>query len=154
MPRATRCASILGASAPKTNAGALRTRGWELGISWNHSFGDADVYANFSIADARTKITKYNSTNGIMYSYGQGFTPGMYYGDILGFETDRYFEKSDFTGQNADGSWNYAEGVASQKGLEKLAGFHYGPGDIKYKDLNGDGKIDGGEAHTRRPWRP
>ena len=138
--------SILGASAPDVNAGALRTRGWELGIGWNHSFGDADVYANFSISDARTKITKYNSTNGIMYSYGYGYTPGMYYGDILGFETDRYFEKSDFTGQNANGSWNYAEGVPDQSGLEKLAGFYYGPGDIKYKDLNGDGKIDGGKG--------
>ncbi len=138
--------SVLGADAPLTNAGALRTRGWELGIGWNHSYGDWDVYANFSLSDARTKITKYNSTDGVMYSYGYGYTPGLYYGDILGFETDRYFEKSDFTGQNSDGTWNYAAGVPDQTGLEKLAGFHYGPGDVKYKDLNGDGKIDGGKG--------
>lgn len=138
--------SVLGSVAPEVNAGALRTRGWELGIGWNHSYGDFDVYANFSIADARTKITKYNSSNGIMYSYGLGYTPGMYYGDILGFETDRYFEKSDFTGQNADGTWNYAPGVPSQAGLEKLDGFHYGPGDVKYKDIDNNGRIDAGDG--------
>ena len=69
-----------------------------------------------------------------------------YYGDIWGFETDRYFEESDFTGKNADGSWNYATGIADQSGLENLSGFHYGPGDVKYKDLDGDGKITGGKG--------
>lgn len=46
---------------------------------------------------------------------------------------------------NADGSWNYANGIASQAGLES-GNFHYGPGDVKFKDLDGNGKIDGGKA--------
>ena len=140
--------AVLGASAPYTNAGSLRTRGWELSLGWNHSFGDADFYVTATLADAITKVTKWNNPNMLIYSYtGPGsssYTEGQTYGDIWGFETDRYFEKSDFTGQNADGSWNYAAGVADQSGLESQSGFHYGPGDIKYKDLNGDGKIDGG----------
>ena len=70
---------------------------------------------------------------------------GKTYGDIWGFETDRYFEESDFTGQNADGSWIYKSGVASQSALER-APFHYGPGDIKFKDLDGSGAIDGGKG--------
>ena len=139
---------VLGASAPYQNAGSLRTQGWELGISYNHSFGDADIYASFNIADARTKITKWNNPTGIIYSYLPGssnYYEGQYFGDIWGFETERYFEESDFTSQNANGTWNYAEGVASQKGLES-GNFHYGPGDIKFKDINGDGKIDGGKG--------
>ena len=28
----------------------------------------------------------------------------------------------------------------------KLGNFHYGPGDIKFKDLDGNGKIDGGKG--------
>ncbi len=143
--------SVLGSSAPYTNAGSLRTRGWEFSIGWNHSFGDADVYANFNIADARTKVTAWNNPNGLLYTFSpdpdaKNYTAGQYYGDIWGFETDRYFEESDFTGRNPDGSWNYAQGVADQSGLENLNGFHYGPGDVKYKDLNGDGKIDGGKG--------
>lgn len=136
--------AVLGAPSPKGNNGALRTRGWELSLGWNHSFGDADVYATFTLADARTKITKYNDDSNILYSYGQGFTPGLYYGDILGFETDRYFENSDFTGQNADGTWNRKEGIPDQSGLEPNKQFHYGPGDVMYRDLNGDGIISNG----------
>lgn len=143
---------VMGANAPKTNAGQLRTRGWEISVGWNHSFGDADVYATFTLADARTKIEKYNSTNGILYSYGQnGYTPGLYYGDIIGFETDRYFEESDFTGKTFDDKgnqtgWIYADGIADQTGLQSVKEFFYGPGDVKYKDLDGNGKIDGGKG--------
>src|SRR5690606_26570745 len=44
---------------------------------------------------------------------------------------------------NADGS--YADGVADQSLLEgNYNWFKYGPGDIKFKDLNGDGVIDYG----------
>ena len=140
--------TVLGASAPYGNNGELRTRGWELSLSWNHSFGDALVYATFNIGDARTKITKWHNTTGIMYSYlpaNGNYTEGLYFGDILGFETDRYFTKDDFVGQNADGTWIPAEGVASQKALESGT-FHYGPGDIKFKDLNNDGVIDAGDG--------
>lgn len=139
--------NTLGATSPYTNAGRLRTRGWELGISWNHSFGEWDVYANFNIADAKTKITKWaNKSNLYSWSPGQTlFCEGGYYGDIWGFETDRYFEESDFVGKNADGSWIYAEGVAEQTALQ-TGKFVFGPGDIKFVDQNGDGHINGGDG--------
>ena len=141
--------AVLGASAPYTNAGSLRTRGWELSIGWNHSFGDADVYANFNLSDARTKVTAWNNPNNLLYTFtpeSSSYTTGQYYGDIWGFETDRYFEESDFVGKNADGSWIYAPGVADQSGLENVNGFHYGPGDVKYKDLDNSGSIDAGKG--------
>jgi TonB-linked SusC/RagA family outer membrane protein len=137
---------VLGASAPYQNAGALSTKGWELSIGWNHTFGKVGVYANFNLADARTKITKWNNPTNSIYSYNpasSNYCEGTYYGDIWGFETDRYFEESDFTGKDANGKWIYAAGVADQTGLQ-TGNFVYGPGDIKFKDLNGDGKIDGG----------
>ena len=133
--------ATLGASAPYANSGSLRTRGWELGISWNHRFGDVDVFASANIYDGKTKVTEYNNPNKLINQ----FYSGMEYGEIWGFETDRYFEESDFTGKNADGSWIYAQGVADQTGLQS-GSFVYGPGDVKFKDLNGDGKIDGGKG--------
>lgn len=147
--------SSLGASAPYTNAGSLRTRGWELSISWRKQFNkDLGVYANFSIGDSKSVITKWNST-----AHTIGYTGGIVsdasakshayegetWGDIWGFETDRYFTENDFDGKNADGSWKYKTGVADQTGIQ-TGTFVYGPGDIKYKDLNGDGKIDGGKG--------
>lgn len=131
--------AVLGDDAPLANNGHLRTRGWELGIGWNHSFGDADVYANFNIYDGKTEVVKYSSTN---YSISS-FYEGKQYGEIWGFETDRYFEESDFTGKDENGKWIYKPGVADQTGLEQ-GSFIYGPGDIKFADRNGDGVINGG----------
>ena len=131
----------VGATAPYDNAGTLRTRGWELNLDWHHKFGEFNVYANFNLSDSKTKVTKWNNDTKLLSSYYSGKN----YGDIWGFETDRYFEESDFTGQNADGSWNYKPGIAGQSALER-APFHYGPGDIKFKDLDGSGAIDGGKG--------
>ena len=126
---------VLGADAPKVNAGTLRTRGWELSLDWHHTFNEVNVYANASIGDFKTVITKWDNDSKLLNSNYSG----KVYGDIWGFETERLFTKDDF---NADGS--YKDGIASQKGLEQ-DGFVYGPGDIKFKDLNGDGVIDGGK---------
>ncbi len=142
--------SVLGTSAPLTNSGTLRTRGWELSIGWNHSFGDAQVYANFNIGDAVTKITKW-SDNKNLYQAIPGtyaltrYHEGQTLGEIYGFEFDRFFEESDFTGKNGK-QWIYAEGVADQTGLQTSANFVYGPGDVKFKDLDGDGKITVGDG--------
>ena len=133
--------NTVGASAPLTNAGSLRSRGWEVSVNWNKRFGDFNFYVNAILSDYTTKVTEWNNPSKTINNY---YT-GSEYGAIWGFETDRYFEKSDFTGKNADGSWIYAQGVADQTGLEQGT-FVYGPGDIKFKDLNGDGKIDGGKG--------
>lgn len=127
---------VLGADAPKVNAGTLRTRGWELSIDWHHTFKEVNVYANASIGDFKTVITKWDNDSKLL---NENYS-GKVYGDIWGFETDRLFTKDDF---NADGS--YKEGIASQKGLEQN-GFIYGPGDIKFKNLDGNDVIDGGKG--------
>ncbi|MDE6397631.1 MAG: hypothetical protein K2K84_10205, partial [Muribaculaceae bacterium] len=130
---------MLGASAPMGNNGSLRTRGWEFGVGYNHSFGDAQLYASFNIYDGKTKVTEYRNDSGLI----NNFYTGKNYGEIWGFETERYFEEKDFTGKDDKGKWIYAPGVADQTGLQSSS-FVYGPGDIKFKDLNGDGVISGG----------
>ena len=127
--------SVLGASAAWENAGSMRTRGWEVAVDYRNRFGEVDFYATAIVNDYKTKVTTWDSNNMINTNYS-----GKEYGEIWGFETDRYFDFSDF---NADGT--YANGVASQTKLQSN-GFVYGPGDIKFKDLNGDGVIDWGKG--------
>ena len=146
---------VAGASAPYTNAGSLRTRGWELSLSYRKQINkDLNVYGTFNIGDSKSKVTKWNNdsklighTGGIvsaanarMYAY-----EGETWGDIWGFETDRYFTEDDFNGKDANGKWIYKEGVADQTGIQ-TDNFVYGPGDIKYKDLDGNKVIDGGKG--------
>ena len=140
--------AILGASAPYGNYGSLRTRGWELTLGWNHSFGDWDVYATFNLADSKTKITKWHSDNMLL---SENYS-GMEYGAIWGLETDRYYTKDDFVRdaagnymKNEEGRFITKDGVTNQWGIEN-GNFHYEPGDVMYKDQNGDGIISGGIA--------
>lgn len=122
------------ASAPIENAGNLRTRGWELEINYNHSFSkDLAVYGTFTISDANAKITKWNRESDAIALTGN--YEGKHLGEIWGFVTDRYWTSNDTPSDIA----------ALQGGLQRN-GFVYGPGDIKYKDLNGDGVVDSGKG--------
>ena len=129
---------VLGADAPYQNAGSLRTRGWELSVSWNKQFGDFNVYVSGNVSDFKTVVTDWNNPTGILSSYFSG----RVYGDVYGFETDRFFTENDFVYENGQ-RVGYAPGIADQTELEG-GNFQFGPGDIKYKDLDGNGKIDGG----------
>ena len=132
---------VLGADAPYSNSGSMRTRGWELSASWSHRFGEFDVYVNGNVGDYKTVVTKWNNPTGKIDEYFSGKT----YGDIYGFETDRYFTAEDFTYDANGNRTGYAPGIANQDGLQ-TENFVYGPGDIKFVDLNNDGVIDGGSG--------
>ena len=122
----------IGASAPLENGGDMRTRGWELEIDYNHSFSkDVAVYGTFTMADSRAVITKWNTTTNNL----TGWYVGKEIGEIWGFETERYWTKDDA-----------AADIAKLQGGIQAQGFTYGPGDIKYKDIDGSGVIDGGEG--------
>src|SRR5690606_15717019 len=118
-----------GTGSPRRNYGELTTTGWELAADFKHSF-DNGLNINFgaTLTDYEEEITKFaNTTMGINSYY-----EGKILGEIWGYETDRLFQEDDF---NADGSLR--EGIASQELFEN-SWFIYGPGDVKYKDLNGD----------------
>ncbi|MCF8715315.1 TonB-dependent receptor [Joostella atrarenae] len=130
--------SSFGTSSPVRNYGELQTTGWELAINFRHQFKNGlNINATATLSDYKEEITKYANTTKGIYSYYEG----KQLGEIWGYETDRFFNEGDF---NSDGS--YADGVPSQELYETNGWFNYGPGDIKYKDQNGDGVIDYGSA--------
>jgi TonB-linked outer membrane protein, SusC/RagA family len=149
-----------GTGSPKGNFGSLRTRGWELAIDYNHRFNNGlSVNAMFTLSDAKTEITAYGDTKSIDSWY-----VGKTYGEIWGYRTDRLYQKDDFVYENgklvttfALNGKEVAKGTTGAKQVNKLSDpnavyqdyfqsgtFLFGPGDVKYKDLNGDGKIDDG----------
>lgn len=125
------------AVAPLENGGDMKTKGWELQIDYNHAFNkDFAIYGTFTLSDAKSEITKWNNTTGALNSWYKG----KKLGEIWGFETDRYFNSSDV---NPDGTLK--TGTPDQSYLQN-GSFRFGAGDIKYKDLNKDGKIDTGKG--------
>ncbi|NLI71891.1 MAG: TonB-dependent receptor [Bacteroidales bacterium] len=147
----TEVPSFFGTDAPYENAAQLTTKGWELSLDYRHTFANQfrlNLAAN--LADARTVITKHPRTANSILD-GSNYE-GKIYGEIWGFETDRFFTAEDF---NEDGT--PVEGIASQKYFEDATGlgYKYGPGDIKYKDLDNDGEITWGNktANDHGDWK-
>lgn len=125
-----------GAAVPKINYGELTGNGFELGVSYQHAFsGGFAVSVGANIAHVEEKITKFNAQDRNIYGYYEG----KVLGEIWGYETDRLFQADDFT---PDG--NLKKGIPSQA-LYESGSFKFGPGDVKYKDLDDDGKITYGK---------
>jgi TonB-linked SusC/RagA family outer membrane protein len=146
--------TTFGTTAPQGNFGSLRTRGVEVLITYAHEFGNGlRINVTGSLADAITKITKYGSTQSI-----DSYYVGKDYGEIWGYETDRLFQPDDFV---YDGSGNLVTTVidtytvnqmsdenGAHQGELQAGNFRFGPGDVKFKDLNGDGVINDGNRLT------
>lgn len=134
--------NVFGTSAPLTNAGNLRTRGYEVSLDFNKNISaNASVYATVTLSDAKTVVTKWNNPAKALGTYYSG----MEVGEIWGLETDRLYQESDFAGYDVQAKkWILKDGYPVQSGLTRGA-FAYGPGDVMYKDLDESGTIDAGK---------
>ncbi len=154
--------ATFGTAPPQRNYGELTATGWELKVTWIHNFNN-EAYINITgtLSDFTEKISKYaNTIKTIPFhisGYNSSFYEGLVLGSIWGYVTDRLFQRSDFK-QDANGNlitdengeYILKEGIPSQEIFE-TGGFSYGPGDVKYKDLNGDGVINYGENTVANP---
>lgn len=82
---------VLGTGVPRQNAADLRTKGWELSVSYRDKFMIADKPFNFEtkvfLADSKSKITKFKNDQNLFSNYREGQTLG----EIWGLENDGVF---------------------------------------------------------------
>lgn len=130
----TELPGIYGASAPDGNYGSIQTKGWELSLAWRDQFNLGGKPFSYSIKgslwDSRTWVTEYKSISGTVFDYYKG----KELGEIWGFRTDGIFMS------NAE-ALNWAIDTFHRNGN------YDGPelaGDLKFLDLNGDGRITAG----------
>ncbi|MBR1807948.1 MAG: TonB-dependent receptor [Paludibacteraceae bacterium] len=144
--------SVYGAADPKKNSADMRTMGWELALSWRdkHKVAgkDFNYEISFGLGNYTTKITKYNNPEKLLSTYYEGQTLG----EIWGYDIDGLFrdwdEVNDYLANvDAVSSEVYTDivGVVDSK----APGLH--PGDVKYVDRNGDGKITSGNSTVDNP---
>ncbi len=125
--------SLLGVDAPKSNAADLRTRGWELAATWRDHFDENLSYSvTLALSDNKAEITKYENPTGAISEY----YVGQQIGEIWGYVTEGIFQADDEVPQHAD---------------QSALGANWRAGDIKYKDLNNDEKIDAGSGTLADP---
>ncbi|WP_160370634.1 SusC/RagA family TonB-linked outer membrane protein [Sphingobacterium humi] len=117
--------AVLAVTEPQANAADLRTRGFDLNITWNDQVGNVSYGLTGILSDYSAKITKYNNPVGLIADYYVGSDIGNIWGLTTGgfFQTDEEALKLDQTNIN---------------GRRRQAG------DLWMVDLNGDGKITRG----------
>ncbi|MBI9063794.1 MAG: TonB-dependent receptor, partial [Marinilabiliaceae bacterium] len=141
---ATRLPSVLGTDAPPANAADLESRGWELEMSWKDRINDFEYNIGFTLFDNKAEITRYDNPAELLSSYYEG----QVLGDIWGYESDRLYTVDDFV----EGSLNEnLMGGTLNEDVEAFIGRNPNPGDMKYKDLNGDGEISPGSSTLSDP---
>ena len=135
---------VLGTDVPQTNNTDLRTYGWELSIGWNDRLECGLGYsATFLLSDSQTEITRYPNETGTLNTDVNAsaedmiYRKGMKLGEIWGYETLGIAK----TQEEMD-----AHLASLPNGGQDAIGSRWTAGDIMYKDLNGDGKIDSGAS--------
>ncbi len=126
--------AIFGAAVPKGNYADLTTRGWEASLTWNDKIGHSDKPFRYNIrltlSDNKTRIDKYNNPDKLLSDYYEG----QILGEIWGYETEGFFIDQADIDSHAKQS---PQMRASPTNI-------WAPGDIKLRDLNGDGLINVG----------
>lgn len=107
------------------NTAVLRSKGWELNVGWRDRKGVFNYWVNANIFDDNNKILR---NDGPM-RYQPGLNSGLEgypYNSLFGYKASGYFQQAGEVASHAFQSGNT------------------GPGDIRYADVNGDGRINTG----------
>ncbi|WP_201747965.1 SusC/RagA family TonB-linked outer membrane protein [Chitinophaga vietnamensis] len=133
--------AVFGAPEPVTNAADLKTRGQELSILWRDQFNinrnPFSYSVKLALADSRTFITKYDNPTGSLSDYRNG----QEIGEIWGLVTEGFFQNDAELKNHAD----------QTKVGEDDQNYKFYVGDLKFKDLNGDGEISYGKNTVSDP---
>ena len=136
---------VYGATPPQMNTADLRTKGYELSATWHDNlkiFGhnlSYSVSANLSNYDAR--ITRYDNPEKV---FAKSYYPGMKLGEIWGYHVDGLFASDEEAAQ-------YSSQVDLGVVAKNLPQGTWRAGDLKFADLDGDGKISVGEDSALNP---
>lgn len=136
--------AVLGAAPPFQNTTDLMSKGWEWELSWKDKINEFTYSLGFNLSDNQGEITKLQNTAGLINNYYEGKNLG----EIWGYVSDGFYTANDFV----EGTLNdNLIGGTLKDGIPAYRAVAQNPGDIKYKDLNGDGEIFSGNGTTEDP---
>ena len=139
--------AITDINLPKINLGKVNNHGYELSLGWNDRAGKVDSWLKANVSYAKNKIIYMDEVvPNEPYMAETGRSTGLTYGYIF----DRFLQKDDF---DADG--NLKKDENGRQILPQMALGTPRPGDALFKDLNGDGVINGDDktrfGYAERP---
>jgi hypothetical protein len=135
---------IVGKDAPYINSGIVNNKGFDLEMGWSGSIGkNATYFIRPNVSFARNNIVFMNE---IPYAFAGRANTGRRIGEHFTYIYDHFVSNQEEA--DALNAMNNGSGFQSWGTLR--------PGDVVYKDLNGDGKIDdlGDRTNQGNPRNP
>lgn len=121
--------SILGATQPKENNSDMRSNGWDLEVRWRDRVGQVNYGIKLVLSDDYQTITNFYNPNRLLSQW----CAGKRMGDIYGYKVEGIAQ--------TDQQMN--EWLANNK---PSWGSNWAAGDVMYKDLDGDKKVNSGKS--------
>ena len=140
--------SVYGADSPKMNSADLRTKGYELSLSWRDEFQLLRRPFTYSVTvtfnDYVTDITKYDNPD---RTFAKSYYEGMRWGEIWGYRIGGLFAT------DAEAAGYAVDQTAVNNRINAAAGSERGlhAGDLKFLDLDGDNVISIGKNTVDDP---
>lgn len=117
---------------PIANIGKVKNHGYEVSLTWRDRIKGFNYNIGANVSYAKNEIVFEDE---IPYPYDYMRRTGKPVGQQFGRITDGFFSEQDVAG--------YEAGKGTEGGIpDHGPGYAPKPGDVKYKDLNNDGKID------------
>ena len=149
--------AVSGYTKQQQNIGKVQNNGFELTINGDILRGkDYVLSANFTLGHNKMTVKELNATDSQLYNYSSRFSSsgkddyllevGSEVGQIYGYIYDGVYTINDFkaSGYSQKSKWEVQDGVPTMT-TDVLAASNSGdptmPGKIRFKDLDGDGKI-------------
>jgi TonB-linked SusC/RagA family outer membrane protein len=125
-----------GAAGPTANAGTVRNSGFEFAIGFKGNIKEDFSYGiNYNLTTLKNEVLEVNNGTGFVeggsFGVGQPYPARMEVGLPIGY----------FYGYKSDGLFQNQEEVDAHPSQTAL-GAQASPGDIRYVDVNKDGKLD------------
>ena len=121
--------AVLGIQAPTVNGAHLKTWGWELNVQYQNTYRDLKYSIGFNLSNTDNEIVRLDEPvtprhghNAFVEGHAIGSYYGLAYDGIIQNEEELAEYKSKFT-----------SGIPNTIRV----------GDVRYKDLDGDGKLEG-----------
>ena len=139
-----------GADSPKMNSADLRTKGYEITVSWRDRHMVAGKPFSYgisaSLGDYKSKITKYKNDDMLLTDHYVGETLG----ELWGYRTDGLFktdeEAARYQAQINDKAVNNRVYTSSD-----ASAAHLMAGDVRFRDLDGNNIINNGDGTVKNP---
>ncbi|GAA4800394.1 TonB-dependent receptor [Olivibacter ginsenosidimutans] len=114
--------ALIGQSAPYQNAGKVRNKGWDFSLNYNQTINDFSYRVGLNLSDVHNEVIDLKGASPIINGYTIN-QEGLPIDALYGYRALGLFQSQEEIDHSPE-----------QIGI-------YTPGDIKYEDVNGDGKI-------------